>query len=225
MKQPCLSSPIRLVLVEDELPLLASLSELFRQTDDIELMAAFPSAEDAVDFPWENADLLLTDLSLPGIAGAELIRRAVTNHPRLLAAAYTIHENRESLFEALQAGASGYVIKGGSADELIDAIRSLAAGQSPISPAVARHLIAEFLDKQTLAEAEDQPSLSTRELQMLQALAAGKINKEIADQFGISPHTVHNHLGNIYTKLHVRSRAEAVRLARRQGYLAENTPQ
>ena len=209
--------PIRLVLVEDEPPLLQSLCELFRKAHDIEVMAAFATAEDAMDFPWQDADLLMSDLSLPGISGAELIRRAVMQHPSLLAAAYTVHENREILFEALQAGASGYIIKGGSAGELLDAVRSLAVGQSPLSPAVARHLIAEFRKSQT--DAEDPPALSPRELQILQALEAGRINKEIADHLSISPHTVHNHLKNIYAKLHARNRVEALQLARQHGHL------
>lgn len=219
MSETALSKAIRLVLVEDELPLLESLRRLFDATQDIELLAALPCAEEALDLPWEHADVLLADLSLPGLSGVELIRHAVTRHPPLLAAAYTIHENRSHLFNALAAGASGYVIKGGSAAELTQAVRSLAGGQSPISPAVARHLIAQFRGNGPANTQE--PALSLRELQILQSLAAGKINKEIADQFSISPHTVHNRLKNIYAKLHARNRADALRQAKRQGYLAD----
>ena len=205
------------VLCYRAVALLDSLERLFSRAEDFVVTGAHASAAEAMmSVDWCDVDVLLTDLEMPGMSGAGLISAAVNRNPSLLAVAYTIHEHRENLFAALSAGASGYIIKGSTALELVDSLRGLVKGHVPISPSMASHLIQQFRASTPQDESAD---LSKRESELLQQLAAGKIYKEIADSLGISQHTVHNHVKNIYAKLHAKNRTEAVKRAQSLGYL------
>ena len=208
---------IRLVIVDDDHQLLARMREAFMTQADLRLVGVHNSAYGAMkDTDWTQVDVLVTDLDMPQTSGIALIAAATQLNTSLVALAYTVHERRESLYAALRAGASGYVLKETDAHELCDAVRACARGESPISPPVARHLIREF---KQVPDASSADSLSARETEILQALADGFLYKEVAARFQLSIHTVHNHVKNIHGKLHAASRQEAIRTARLHGYL------
>jgi len=207
---------IRLSLVEDDSYLLNHLARLLEREEDIEVVSTAISAEEAIKtFEWNRMDVLLVDLDLPGASGVDLIAYAKEINPSLLAMVHTIYEDRETVFSAIRAGASGYILKGSTALKMASSIREMLAGGSPISPTIASRLIQEFQHQTE----EPTAMLSTRETKLLHLLAGGLIYKEIANELGISPHTVHSHISNIYGKLQAKSRPQAMRRARLLGYL------
>ncbi len=207
---------ITVCFVEDDTRLRENLSRLIGLQPDMQLAGAYADAETALEnVDWQNTDVLLSDIELAEMSGVELIREALKINANLQPMAYTMYEDRETVFAALRAGAYGYLIKGMPPDEALDAIRQLHAGGAPMSPAIAREVIGTFkMELPTAIEA-----LSNREKQLLQSVADGLLYKEIASQLGISPHTVHTHIKNIYGKLHAANRAEALKIAGKMGYL------
>ena len=207
----------RLVVVEDDPMTLAALRTLFSSAQEIELVGAYGSAEAALQATdWCAVDVLLTDLNLPGLSGDQLIAVALGHDPTLLALAHTIHEGRDELFAALRAGASGYLVKGTPAPQILQAIHGIVGGETPISPIVARHLVAHFHRPDSAAEAEE--AMTPREELVLQQFAHGQSYEQIAAALDISVHTVHSHIRKIYGKLHINSRKQALRLVRERGY-------
>lgn len=210
---------IRLLLVEDDPRQAAGLEAVIRRAPDLSWAGHCASVAEAlrtVDF--SRVDVLLTDLDLGEEPGVALIAAVATLHPHVISLPHSVHDNRESLFAALRAGARGYLVKGAPAEQLLAGVRAAAKGEAPMSPAVARYLIEEFRGTPPPAPAGDE-RLSARELEILRHVAGGMLYKEIADRLGISPHTVHNHLKNVYAKLHAAGREQAVRTAVRLGYL------
>ena len=211
---------IRLVVVEDDPEMLATLRRLFAAADGICLVGAHETAEAALEeTDWQAVDVLLTDLDLPGLSGPQLIAVARGQAPGLLALAHTVHEQRDSLFHALRAGASGYLVKGMPAPELLASIRAIHGGETPVSPTVAGHLIAWFRETDAAARAAPEEDLSSRELEVLRSFVRGSSYDEIADAMSISRHTVHSHIRNIYGKLHVNNRKQALRQALSRGFV------
>ncbi len=210
---------IRVVFVEDDAELLRSVVRVLEKREDIRIVGSFYTAESALEAGlWDQADVLISDIGLPEMSGVELIRGVKDRHPDLLVLAYTLHDDRDTVFAALRAGATGYVLKGGTAAELEESIRSMAMGQSPMSPAIARRLLDRFLE---IPPGSDTELLSVREEEIVRYLAKGLYYKEVADLLGISPHTVHSHIKKIYGKLQAADRPQALRRARMLGYLKE----
>lgn len=210
--------PISICVVEDDTRLLENLRSLLSREKDLEVVAAYACPQKAInEVEWGTVRVLLTDLDLPALSGVEVIRSACAANPDLLAMAYTVCENRQTVFAAIQAGAFGYVLKGSPVSALRDAIYELVDGGSPMSPTIARMVLHDFKAsqvRQSLAE-----GLSEREVQVLRLIAKGLLYKEVADELGISTHTVHTLLKRIYAKLHVHNRRAAVRVARQTGQL------
>ena len=207
---------MNLCLVEDNASLLKSLVARLSREPDIRVLSANASAEEALDqCPWGEVDILLADIDLPGISGIELIRRIRENLPAVLPMAFTICEDRATVFAALKAGAFGYVLKGDSPQMLVESLRELALGGSPMSPSIARQVIREFHPAD-----EDGEALTAREGAVLKLVAEGRLYKEIAEAFGLSTHTVHSHIKRIYGKLHAHGRTDAVEKAREAGILS-----
>ncbi|MFM7818284.1 MAG: LuxR C-terminal-related transcriptional regulator [Verrucomicrobiota bacterium] len=209
---------IRLFLLEDDPRLVTLLEAVIRQQPDFEWVGHSASVIETlrtVDF--SGVDLLLADLDLGEESGVALIGAVAAVEPRVISLVHTVHDDRESLFAALRAGARGYVLKGQGIDDLLGNLRSASQGHVPLSPAVARFLIDQFRGEPR-ENATDQ-QLSDREVEILRQVADGMTYKEIASRLSISPHTVHNHVKRIYEKLHAANRQEAVRTATRLGYL------
>ena len=205
----------RVAIVEDHEKTREYLAALFGGADGIELAGAYGNGTDALESLTESApDVFIVDLNLPDMSGIDVIRALREKIPRLEILVLTIQENREHLFLALQAGATGYLVKGTSSGEIIDAVSMLMAGGAPMSPVVARYVIEEFQD---VKGARESSALTRREREVLQGIASGLSEKKLADTLSLSPHTIHTHIKKIYRKLQVNSRAEAVLKARNKG--------
>ncbi|RPJ11666.1 MAG: DNA-binding response regulator [Deltaproteobacteria bacterium] len=207
---------MRLVIIEDNPLLLQNLTLLLSGEPGITVAGTYKTGEDALAGIKESSpELALVDLGLPGMSGIEFIRGAKATMPELDMMAYTVFEDRETIFSAIKAGASGYILKGCTPRELIEALFSLHQGGAPMSPKIARAVIKEFQGE----DPTEQFLLSPREKQILGSLEKGLTYKEIADEFALSHHTVHTHIKNIYEKLQAKNKQEAFLKARRKALL------
>jgi two-component system NarL family response regulator len=205
----------KVAIVEDHEKTREYLAALFGGSDGIELLGVFGTGQEALQsLPELLPDVLIVDINLPDMSGIDIIRVMRERAPRMEILVLTIHENREHLFLALQAGATGYLVKGTPSTEIINAVSMLMAGGAPMSPVVARYVIEEFQD---VKGARESSALTKREREVLQGVAAGLSEKKLAETLSLSPHTVHTHIKKIYRKLQVNSRAEAVLKARNKG--------
>jgi two-component system NarL family response regulator len=207
---------MRIMVVEDNNLLRENLRILLSGEPSVDVVGSFETAEEALGrFNECNPDILLADLDLPGMSGVEMIKRAKRSYPDLDIMAFTIFEDRDTVFAAIKAGASGYLLKGSSPRELLEALSSLSQGGAPMSPKIARKVIREF---QTVKD-NGESILSHRETEIVKCIEHGLSYKEIADRFCISPHTVHTHIKNIYEKLQVKDRTSAILKARKKGII------
>jgi DNA-binding NarL/FixJ family response regulator len=201
--------PISVAIVEDDAPLRASLSGVLQRAAECRCVGAYANAEDALrEIPALAPQVVLMDINLPGMDGVQCVRRLAEIIPRAQILMLTVHEDPDSIFESLSAGASGYLLKPVRAAELLAAVKDVFAGGAPMTSNIARKVVKSF--KRASAEADDGKQLSPRERDVLNYLVQGYSYKEAADQMGISYSTVHTHIEHIYQKLHVRSRAQAV---------------
>jgi two-component system NarL family response regulator len=210
---------LNLLIVEDDALLRENLRVLLSGEPGLRLAATCASAEEALGVLRARAappaDVMLTDLGLPGLGGVELIRQAKALCPELDILVLTVSEDRDAVFAALKAGASGYIVKGATPRELVESIAELRAGGAPMSPKIARLVIRNFQD--TPADGDDL--LTAKERGVLAGIASGLSYKEIAAQLFISPHTVHSHVKHVYEKLQARDKRDALAKARRKGLI------
>ncbi|MCA9641432.1 MAG: response regulator transcription factor [Polyangiaceae bacterium] len=206
---------MRVFIVEDDRRLLESVAVLLDGEPTMQVSGRVSTTAEALAaLPESNSDILLTDLGLPDGSGVDLIRAAKRELPRLEIMAFTVFEDRDTVFAALKAGASGYLLKGSSPRELLEALGSLAQGGAPMSPRIARAVVLEFREE---VAADPECSLTPRERDVLSGIDEGYSYKEIAQQLGLSPNTVHGYVKSMYEKLHARGRREALIEARRRG--------
>lgn len=207
---------MRIVIVEDDPILIESLAMLLRGEEGMVVVGAFRTAEDAILGLQEAApDVLLTDIGLPGMSGVELIKKARKMMPALEIVAHTVFEDKDRVFSAIKAGASGYLLKGSSPRELIESLHELYKGGAPMSPKIARKIIQEVQDDID----GGQFLLTQRETDIVKLIEEGLTYKEIAEELRISIHTVHTHIKNTYEKLQAKDRNEAVYKARKKGII------
>ena len=213
-----MNDDLRIAIVEDDALLIENLRLLLGGEPGVEWVRAFGSAEDLLQAQ-PPMNLLLADIDLPGMSGVELIAVVKAAHPDVNCLAYTVSEDRDTVFAAIKAGACGYILKSSTPRELIEALRQLHAGGAPMSPTVARKVMLQFqqLSRGRLPAAA--PDLSDREQEVLRCLERGHSYKEIAAGLQISIHTVHTHLKHIYEKVQADGRAEAIHKARQRGWL------
>jgi len=204
--------PVTVAVVEDNAELCASLRGILDSTDSMRCAAVCASGEEAVaSLPSVKPDVILMDINLPGMSGVECVRLLVEVLPKTLIVMLTIRSNIDAVFSSLQAGACGYLHKPVHAQDVIESVREVVAGGSPMSAAIARKVVQSFKSKPAARPAGEIDQLLTeRERTVLEYLAEGYIYKEIAEEMKVSWHTVHNHIRHIYEKLQVRSRAQAV---------------
>lgn len=195
-------------IVEDNSALGESLRAIVESTDDLECVGVWITGEDALrKIEAFRPQVVLMDINLPGISGIEVTARVKQHLPETLIVMVTVYGDHDQIFAALKAGASGYLLKRSSPAQVRDAIHDVLTGGAPMSAEIARRVVDAFHQPATTASAENH--LSPRETEVLEHLASGLANKEIADELDISVQTVRVHVKHIYEKLHVRSRVEA----------------
>ena len=211
---------IRVTIVEDNNTIREGLAALIKGTDDYECTAAFGDCESFLDVMKENyCDVVLMDIGLPGINGIEGVKRAKKIDADLNILMLTIYEESSVVFEALCAGACGYLVKKTPPSRLLEAIKDAFNGGSPMSSHIARQVITVFQQNIEITKDTEEFDLSEREKEVINHLAEGNNYQEIATSLFISVDTVRHHIRNIYKKLHVHSQSEAVAKAIRKGLI------
>ena len=200
---------IKVAIVDDDEGIRTSLATLIRRAAAFKLTSDYPDAETALkEIPRNPPDVVLMDINLPGIKGPECVRQLKRQLPAVQFLMLTVYEDSDSLFNSLKAGASGYLLKRTASARLLDAIRDVHAGGSPMTPQLARRVV-QFFTKPAGATSP-VASLTPGEKEFLDQLAHGYAYKEIADRMKISIDTVRSYVRTVYEKLHVHSRTEAV---------------
>lgn len=201
--------PLRVSIVEDDATIRRTLTALFQFEEGIELFTVHSTAEDALLRINEVCpDVMVMDINLPGASGIDCVRQMSQRCGSTQFLMYTVHDDDHRVFEALKAGANGYILKSATPDEIIAAVHELHAGGSPMSAHVARRVVQQLRPRggQENVSAE----LSQRERQVLELLAEGLLYKEIGERLGIAVGTIKQHIHRIYDKMHVQNRTEAV---------------
>lgn len=206
---PDMLQKIKVAIVEDDKEMREGLESIVKFHPGLEFLSSYPSAEDALaKISDEIPDIVLMDIHLPGISGIECVRQLKPVVPHTQFMMCTVYEDNENVFDSLCAGATGYLLKNSPPGHITDAIIDLYHGGSPMSPTIARKVIKAF--QPAANQSPEVGNLTKREQEMLDLLAKGYRYKEIADKLFISFETVRTHIHNIYEKLHVQSRTEAV---------------
>jgi DNA-binding NarL/FixJ family response regulator len=216
------SDPIRALIVDDHALFRRGLEMVLAAEDDIELVGEASDGAEAVQKAGESLpDVVLMDIRMPKSSGIEACRAMKEVAPSSKIVMLTISDEEEDLFQAIRAGASGYLLKDIPLDEVADVVRAVHGGQSLINPSMAAKLLTEFAalnkrDQEERAEQVPPPKLTDREMQVLKLVAKGMNNRDIAKELFISENTVKNHVRNILEKLQIHSRMEAVMIAVRE---------
>jgi len=201
--------PINVSIVEDSDKFRETLARVLNRADGFRCISQYPNAEEALKaLPQDKPDVVLMDINLPGINGVECVRQLKQLAPALQVMMLTVYEDTENIFNALTAGATGYMLKRTPRDELLEAIREVHRGGSPMTTHIARKVVQSF--QRAAPAASPTEMLSPREQEVLDCLAQGFLYKEIAEKLSISYETVHTYIRRIYEKLQVRTRTEAV---------------
>ena len=205
------SAPLRVAVVEDDAVMRVLLEYLLSKAEnEFDLLGLWKDGESALrDFPELVPDVVVVDLELPRMTGAQLISSLATKLPHTAFVVLTVHDDPLKVFDALRAGARGYLLKGSNRGELVTCIRAASEGVAPLSQEIANLLIQSFQEPAKV-EKRPIPGLTPREMQILERLAQGMVPKEVAFDLSLSYETVRDYLKGVYLKLHVRSRTEAV---------------
>jgi DNA-binding NarL/FixJ family response regulator len=200
---------LRVALVEDDQGWRTSLESLLSETAGVECVGSYGTGEDAIrELPGQRAQIVLMDINLPKMSGVECTRQLRALLPELQIIMLTIYDDSDRIFQALQMGASGYLLKRASADEILQAIQDVNRGGAPMSPYIARKVVQSFQQQSPTARPEE--GLSKRESEVLSYVARGYSDKEVAEALGLTSATVRSYLKSIYSKLHVHSRTQAI---------------
>ena len=211
-----MSEPIRVIIADDHPMFREGLTALFEAVEDVDVVAECASGAEAIEAAaLHQPDVLIMDLQMPGTNGIDATRQIVGTSPHIGVLVVTMFDEDESVFAAMRAGARGYLLKGSGHQEILRAVRTVAAGEAIFGSALAKRLIGYF----TASGAGPVPfaNLTQREREVLDKVAAGRSNTTIARDLGLSDKTVRNHLSNIFVKLQVADRAQAIVRAREAG--------
>lgn len=212
---------IRVVLADDHAVVRKGIREFLEAEADIQVVAeAADGAEALALVARHQPDVVVLDIQMPVMTGIEATRRIKAEHPEVRVLVLTAYDDDPYIFALLQAGASGYVLKTADSAELVRAVRAVQRGESALDPAVAQKVVQQLTAGRPLGAQASVEALTDREVEVLRLAARGLTNKAIGQGLGISDRTVQGHLANIYGKLNVGSRTEAVTEALKQGWIA-----
>ena len=209
---------IRILIADDHPHFRDGLRALLLSASDLEVVGEAGDGEEAISLAADlQPDVILMDLGMPGVGGIEATRRILRTSPHIAILVVSMFEDDDSVFAALQAGARGYLLKGALKAEILRSIRAVSSGEAIFGPSIARRLIQYFAGPRLGAPPGAFPELTEREREILQLIARHETNPEIAKRLYLSPKTVRNHVSNIFTKLQVTDRAQAIIRAREAG--------
>ena len=209
---------LRILVADDSDAFRAGLAALLGSVDGVTLAGEATSGEEAISCALDlHPDVVLMDLHMPGRNGIEATREIVSAAPHIAVLVLTMHEDDESVFAAVQAGARGYLVKGARQGELLRAVHAVAEGGAVFGPAVARRMVDFFSAAASATSAASFPELTAREREILDLVARGRSNAQIAEQLVLSTKTVRNHVSSVFTKIQVVDRAQAIVKAREAG--------
>ncbi len=210
--------PLRILIADDHPLFRSGMRALLASDLDTEVAGEATTGEEAIEMAATlQPDVILMDLQMPGVSGIEATRRILHTSPHIRILIVTMYEDDHSVFTAMRAGARGYLLKGASPDEVLRAITAVGGGEAIFSPSIATRLIDFFATLQPTALPQALPELTDREREILTLLAQGSSNSAIAKQLALSPKTVSNYVSNIFSKLQVADRAQAMLRARQAG--------
>jgi DNA-binding NarL/FixJ family response regulator len=200
---------ITVSIVEDIEEIRSGMANLLQESPGFLCISTYSDAETAMkELPELHPDIVIMDINLPGESGTAAVRDLAGKCPKTQFLMFTIYENNERVFEALKAGASGYLLKNTPPEKILESLTELYHGGAPMSTSIARQVVTSF--KQTPVEEEEDVRLTAKEREVLEALAGGYLYKEIADRLGINTSAVRQRIHKIYAKLHVQNRTEAL---------------
>ncbi len=209
---------LRILISEDSAPFRQGLNSLLQSVDDLEVVGEATSGEETIQMADQlQPDVILMDIQMPDVNGIEATRRILFASPHISILMLTMFEDDESIFAALRAGARGYLLKGSLKAEIVRAIKGVASGEAIFGPAIAKRLMQYFSVPKPAGPPQAFPELSERELEILALMAQHFTNTEIAERLSLAPKTVRNHVSNIFAKLQVADRAQAIIRAREAG--------
>jgi DNA-binding NarL/FixJ family response regulator len=201
---------MNVAILEDLVEVSKHLQDIINGEQDMQCIHTYTNAEDAMHFiPHHNLDVVIVDIGLPRASGIDAIKFLTERCPNLQFCMFTVYEDDDKIFQSLQAGAKGYVLKGSSKEKILNSIRELYNGGSPMSPSIARRIIDTFSTKKITPVVNSLP-ISNREMELLTLLSKGMLYKEIASQLNITVGTVKQHIHKIYDKLQVSNKTEAI---------------
>ena len=213
-----MTEALRVLVADDSADFREGIRALLSSVDDLELVGEAVDGDAAVAGALDvQPDVVLMDLHMPGRNGIEATRAIVSAAPHIAVLVLTMHEDDESVFSAVRAGARGYLVKGARQAELLRALRTVADGGAVFGPAIARRMIGFFEAAASAASTTPFPDLTAREHEILVLVARGWSNQQIAAQLGLSIKTIRNHVSSVFTKIQVVDRAQAIVKAREAG--------
>ncbi len=212
------AEPTRVVVADDHALFRYGIKAMLANAEGFEVVGEAASGEEVVEkVAQTRPDIILMDIQMPGINGIEATRRVLESNPSIGVVVVTMFEDEDSVFAAMRAGARGYVLKGADAEEVLKVVGAVAEGDAHFGPEIARKLIGFFSAPKPIAPSEAFPELTAREAEILDLIAQGCSNAEIARRLYLSQKTVRNHVSHVFLKLQVADRAQAIVRAREAG--------